>query len=596
VDVTFGRWATLLCALPLVSLGLAAPASAAPQEPVRETVWVDTGQDSDGNGVPDRVAVDVARPAGPGRVPTIVDASPYYSCCGRGNENQRKTYDPQGRPVGFPQFYDNHFVPRGYATVLVDLAGTNRSAGCPDVGGPSDVASARAVVDWLGGRARGYDSPAGGRPADAGWSSGNVGMIGKSYDGTIANGVAATGAPNLRTIVPISAISSWYDYYRSDGASTGSNPDELAGTVSEHRPGCERMQRQLARGAPANGDMTPLWRDRDYVPDAGKVRASVFAVHGRNDLNVKPVQFGQWWDALAARGVPRKVWLSQTGHVDPFDYRRGEWVSTLDRWFDHWLRGAPNGIAREPAASIERSPDHWVDEPRWSGERAQPVAVHPGPAGLGTAPATGQRAFTDDPQKDETAWAAHPDQPDPSRLAFTSAPLQHDLRLAGTGSITATATPSTPTAHLSAVLVDYGPAAVRDTSGPGEGIRTLPTSSCWGQSRPGDSACYHDTAATTAAVDHQIVTRGWADLGHHDSPTHQEPLRPGEPVRMTFRLNTADHVIPAGHRLGLVIGGTDRGQIVPPAQPGQVRIDLGGTSTELPAVGGPDAVAAALRK
>ena len=39
-------------------------------------------------------------------------------------------------------------------------------------------------------------------------------MIGKSYDGTLANGVAATGVDGLTTIVPISAISDWYDYSR----------------------------------------------------------------------------------------------------------------------------------------------------------------------------------------------------------------------------------------------------------------------------------------------------------------------------------------------------------------------------------------------
>ncbi len=42
-------------------------------------------------------------------------------------------------------------------------------------------------------------------------------MIGKSYDGTFANGVAATGVDGLTTIVPISAISDWYDYSRMGG-------------------------------------------------------------------------------------------------------------------------------------------------------------------------------------------------------------------------------------------------------------------------------------------------------------------------------------------------------------------------------------------
>lgn len=602
------RWSSLSCGVLLAAVSLTAPAAAEPRtggasaEPIRETVWVETDRDGDGDGRADRVAADIARPADAGPAPVIMDASPYYSCCGRGNEDERKTYDAQGRPLGFPLFYDNHFVPRGYATVLVDLAGTNRSEGCSDVGGPSDVASAKAVVDWLNGRARGFDSPTGARPVGADWTTGDVGMIGKSYDGTIANGVAATGVEGLRTIVPIGAISSWYDYFRSDGVSSGSDPEELAETVEQGgRPDCGPVKQRLADGAPANGDKTPLWTERDYVPAADDVRASVFAVHGLNDRNVKTIHFGQWWDALADAGVPRKAWLSQTGHVDPFDFRRREWVETLTRWFDHWLRGADNGVDREPAASVERAPDQWIDEPRWAGERTGSSTLHPRPGavgGLGTlgaepAPPGRTESFTDDPNRDEFDWAARPDEPAADRALFSSAPLRRDLRLAGTGSITATAAPSTPTAHLSAALVDYGPATTRDHLGPGEGIRTLDTESCWGESRPGDDACYRDTETTRTDVDHQIISRGWADLANHESLHRQSPLRPGEPHEMTFRLSTTDHVIPAGHRIGLIIGGTDAGFITAPREPGRVDLGLSGTSVALPAVGGDAAVSAA---
>ncbi|WP_443334065.1 CocE/NonD family hydrolase, partial [Streptomyces sp. CB02261] len=150
---------------------------------IRESVWVDTGLDGDGDGRADRVAVDIVRPREPAaagrKIPVIMDASPYYACCGRGNEGQKKTYDADGDPVLFPLFYDNFFVPRGYAYVAVDLAGTSRSDGCDDVGGRSDVQSAKAVVDWLGGRARGYTSRTGDTRARATtWSTGNVGMIG----------------------------------------------------------------------------------------------------------------------------------------------------------------------------------------------------------------------------------------------------------------------------------------------------------------------------------------------------------------------------------------------------------------------------------
>src|SRR5436305_7583100 len=67
---------------------------------IRETAWVETGQDLDRDGKTDRVAADIIPPAEPAargrRVPVIMDVSPYYLCCGRGNEQQTKTYAPDG--------------------------------------------------------------------------------------------------------------------------------------------------------------------------------------------------------------------------------------------------------------------------------------------------------------------------------------------------------------------------------------------------------------------------------------------------------------------------------------------------------------------
>lgn len=45
----------------------------------------------------------------------------------------------------------------------------------------------------------------------------------------------------------------------------------------------------------------------NYRLDASKVKASVYVVHGLGDENVKTRQFGEWWDELARRGVPRKA-------------------------------------------------------------------------------------------------------------------------------------------------------------------------------------------------------------------------------------------------------------------------------------------------
>jgi X-Pro dipeptidyl-peptidase len=567
---------------------------------IREAVWVDTGLDGDGDGRTDRVAVDIVRPSEPAaagrQVPVIMDASPYYSCCGRGNESQLKTYDAAGNIVQAPLFYDNYFVPRGYASVLVDLAGTNRSDGCVDIGGPSDVRSAKAVVDWLNGRAHGYSARSGGRPVTAGWANGKVGMIGKSWDGTIANGVAATGVRGLKTIVPISSISSWYDYYFQQGAPLQDGPEWLSDYVESDsaHASCAAAQQKIIDGSPRTGDWTPFWTARDYVKDAGKVKASVFAVQGMQDLNVRTKHFGQWWQALAAQGVERKVWLSQTGHVDPFDYRRTDWVPTLHRWLDHYLLGVDNGIQRQPMADIERTVDHWTTDRVWPPATTRTTALGLTPSatnGLGTlgfrhaAPGSTE-SFTDDPNLWEEDWAAAADTATPAKTAFTTGVLTKDLRLSGGGSLTVTATSSTTSAHLSAVLVDLGPATVRNFLGDGEGITTLGTHSCYGESTAGDSACFLDTAADTTTGDHTVFSRGWADLGHHASLAHGAPLVPGKPYTMTIQLAATDHVVPAGHRLALIVAGTDSGLILPPDTTPKVTVDLARSVLRLPLAAG----------
>ncbi len=581
---------------------------------IRESVWVATGLDGDGDGKADRVAVDIVRPREPAaqgrKIPVIMDASPYYSCCGRGNESQKKTYDASGHVVQMPLYYDNYFVPRGYAFVGVDLAGTNRSDGCADVGGRSDIQSAKAVIEWLNGRAKGYTSRTGSTPAKATWTNGRTGMIGKSWDGTIANGVAATGVKGLKTIVPISAISSWYDYYFAKGAPLyDSGPDWLSDYVdsSDARARCAAVRKKLVDEAPRTGDWTSLWAERDYVKDADKVRASVFLVHGLQDLNVRTKNFGQWWDALARNGVERKIWLSGTGHVDPFDFRRGRWVDTLHRWFDHELRGYDNGIDREPMADIERHPDQWVTSTVWPPRGTATTTLRPGQgaqAGVGTLgprTGTGTETFTDDPRLSETDWAAHIDESTASKAGFSTAPLSQDLRVSGSSKVTVTVTPTTSTAHLSAVLVDLGPATIRDYADSGEGITTLTDRTCWGASTTGDSACFKATQAKKTDVEYTVFSRGWADLGNYASDRKGVPLTPGTAYTITLDLAATDHVVPKGHRLALIVAGTDKDLIDPPPSSSSggypqsstptLTVDLSRTAARVPLVGGTAAFA-----
>src|SRR4051794_24756189 len=402
----------------------------------RERVWIPVaGVDQDSDGLTDRVAIDIIRPKESGptlKVPAIIDDSPYYTSVGRGNETQFIHTTAAGVLDKYPLFFDNYFVPRGYAVILAHSVGTAFSTGCPLHGGPGDVAGFKAVIDWTEGRVPGYTDATGTTPVVADWSNGKNAMIGKSYDGTFANGVAATGVDGLTTIVPVSAISDWYDYSRMGGIRENTHyPLSLDNSITSNQSAATLgvlppiNHRTECGGATPNtpaagtvfaglnlvdgdvdGDINPFWQDRNYAKDVSKVKAAVFETHGINDDNVRPDQMYRWYTGLAANNVPRKLWLSLEGHVDPFEFRRTEWVNTLHRWFDYWLQGVNNGIVNEPRVDIEQQPgDVWTTYADWPIPNTTPTdfylssngAGHSGALTLASGGATDTLSFQDPP-------------------------------------------------------------------------------------------------------------------------------------------------------------------------------------------------------
>src|SRR5262245_23540608 len=403
---------------------------------IRERVFVPADFDSDSNGVNDVIAVDIIRPKATEtglKAPVIMDASPYYSTLGRGNESQKKADDAAGLLAKWPLFLDNYFVPRGYAVALVDMAGTNHSTGCPTVQGVSDNQSAATVIDWMRGRRVGRDAQGDVVPAPA-WFNGKTGMIGKSYDGALAAATAVTGVDGLTTIVGESGPYDYYDYTRSNGVIQrgGHYVSSLANTVTDanRRAYCKPVRDAIDAGdGDATADFTtPCWSDRNYVDEANQVKASIFLTHGMGDENVRIDHFSRFWYALGDLGVPRKAWLMQTGHVDPFDNSRTKWVDTVHHWFDYWLQGVPNGIMDEPQVTIETEPGKLTDFSGFPvpGSKPTQLFLKPG-AELGLAPAAGAEqttTFQDSAAQREattaTGMLAPIDTANPNRKVFAT--------------------------------------------------------------------------------------------------------------------------------------------------------------------------------
>ena len=433
-------------------------------------------------------------------------------------------------------------------------------------------------------------------------------MIGKSYDGTLANGAASTGVEGLSTIVPISAISSWYDYTRSNGVVTRSNsyPSSLSNTVTDpaRRAHCAAVRATMAlTDGDETGDYTPFWVERDYNPDAGNVRASVFVVHGLQDDNVMPDHFSKWWDALPSN-VARKLWLTRTGHIDPFDFRRPEWVSTLHRWFDHELQGVRNDVLTEPEADVEYAADEWRTYKRWPVDGRREVSLklladtpddrripRARAAAAAEPPVVSTRRSRTRRLSSETNAISNPTTVTANRRIFLSPPLEAPVHISGTPAVRIRASVDATDTNFGAVLVDYGPAT--QVSRTGDGAQTLTTQDCWGEMSATDEACYFQVGKRLTNVTQWRVSKGILDALNRHSYAVAEPLIAGLERSFTFPLLPQDYVFPVGHRIGLVLVGSYSGYSSQ-ADQNRATISLNVTETlfDLPVVGG----AAALRR
>lgn len=540
---------------------------------IRERVFIPLpGVDQDLDGQPDRTAIDIMRPKATNdglKVPAIIDPSPYYTTLGRGNEGQLiADLDGDGLNDRWPLYYDNFFVPRGYAMILAHMDGTGFSSGCPMHGGPGDIESMKAVIDWLNGRRPGVDKD--GNPVTAPWHTGKAAMIGKSYDGTLANGVAATGVEGLTTIVPISAIDQWYEYSRTGGIRHNTNypGNALGNTVTnpDRRLLCE-PSRTIMNDADGDedGDINDFWVQRDYLKDVDKVRASVFITHGFQDDNVRFNHATTWWDALGAEGIPRKMWLTRTGHEDPFDFRRAEWVDTVHRWFDHWLQGLENGIMDEPAVDIETTADTFETASDWPVPGTVMTDVYlqgvdqasAGTLGGSSGGATDTVTWTS-ANSSESTYITNPAGVQTNRRVFLSAPLSKPLRISGTPVIDIEASLSTAQSNLGAFLVAYSPSAIPRVSRTDEGIVNVTPEDrdCWGESSANDSACYRKVRKNTTTNTVWRLSKGILDSDNRLSLFDPTPLDPNTKARFTFPTFPNDEVIPAGSQLGIVLVGT----------------------------------------
>ena len=570
---------------PVFRHGMAMPVfTEKPADYIEQELWVTAPTDSDHDGSKDLIHIDVTRPEETGhglKVPTIFEASPYFA---GGNDVQDHNVDhrlyaphhlnqpwvedqalsgPATTHHG-PGIISNDlistWVPRGFAVVHAESEGTGGSQGCPTSGGRNETLGMEAVVQWLTGHARAVDST--GKVVKADWSNGKVGMIGTSYNGTLPNAVASTGVAGLDAIIPVSAISSWYDYYRANGAVIapgtyqGEDLDVLARYVYTRpdRQICLPVIHSLVRNQDRKtGDYSAFWDARNYVKDAANVHAGVLVAHGLSDWNVKTTQAAQWYEALKAAGVPHRIYWHQGGHGgDPP-------LQLQVRWFTHFLYGKANGVVQGKLAWIQREDGTLAKYQEWPDPNTQDVTMALTPRGKnpygglsvqqGSTAAQGGDAtetFTDIPTLTAQALAAAPDS-DHGRVYETD-PLTNPVRISGTPIADLTLSFGQWAANVSVGLADIAP----------------------------------DGTVT------RLVTEGWRDPQNRDSLSQTEVVHPNVTYDLSVPLEANDYVFATGHRIALVLLQTDYDYTIRPKAGNTLTLFTDQTTLDLPVVGGAD--------
>ena len=552
---------------------------------ILQDLWVEAEFDTDGDGKRDRMHVDVTRPKQTEtegiKLPVIYESSPYFA--GTGTTNKQYFWNVRQELNAVPQNHDvppaivrrgkrpvisnsqKSWIPYGFIVVHSSAPGTGLSQGCPTVGTRIEALAPKAVIDWLNGRAKGYTTPDGKEEVRAYWTTGKVGMIGTSYNGTIPFAAATTGVEGLEAIIPVAPNNSYYHYYRSNGLvrSPGgylgedvdvlydfihSNPDNCTYCDSVYRNGI--MARGIDR---VTGDYNKFWEERDLMTYMKTFRTPTLMAHAFNDWNVIPSHSYRFVKVIKEKGIPYQVYYHQGGHggEPPF--------TMMNRWFTRYLFGVQNGVEKDPKAWIVREGDDRL-KPTPYGDYPNPAAVPvrmfltrgaPETGGLvSTKPSTqGRETLTDNFSFSGSVLAQA--EWTENRLLYLTPVLKDSLHISGVPVITVRAASSKPAVNLSVWLV------------------TLP----WSNAR-------------NALIYDNIVNRGWADLQNSKSLTMSQPLVPGQYYEMTFELEPDDQIIPPGKQLGLMIFSSDREFTLWPDPGTKLTVDLDGTTITIPVVGG----------
>ena len=308
-------------------------------------------------------------------VPVIAEFGPYF------DEASVETPGIEEPGTWLGTMILEQIVPHGFAFAQVSVMGTGRSNHCMDLMGTAEQLGVDAAVTWLGTQD---------------WSNGNVGMIGKSYDGSTPWQAAMFGNEHLTTIVPISGLIGVMELMWRNGSSEARAPimhngvygsygldgdlEDTGNMCPDYIAGPATGGAAWAWGSEAAGD---YWAERYFLDRViDNYNGSVYLIQGMHDWNVDPHMAVPTINRLYDADIEAKGLFGQWDHDYPdrpqimFDRsgvgRGGEafpemvrmdWMQDLLEWFTYYLK--EEGPQPWLGVEIQSNQGQWRFEDRY---------------------------------------------------------------------------------------------------------------------------------------------------------------------------------------------------------------------------------------
>ncbi len=364
------------------------------------------------------------------RVPVVLSAGSYF---GHSGELTDENWSHTGPSDRFDDLIaDGGLLERGYALVMVDTRGFGGSTGCLDFVGPGEQADIGAAIDWA---------------ATQPWSTGAVGMYGKSYDAI--TGLAGNNLDNdaLRAVVAqepvwdlhrniwsngvprstIANVSNEYNQIAMLPQLPDDDPRYLANAAYETQGAGLACPVMNTLGYQTNDPEGEYWSARDLAANAAGTDTPLLFTQGLLEWNTEAEAMQEFLDNHQG---PERGWLGPWDHVrgnerlettGRLEMGREGWFDEVFAHYDQYLKGIEPAVAY-PDFAVQDSTGTWRAQDTWPVvEQAATLLV-------------GGGSYVDDGADQEIATGVP--EPGGNAVVTWSEPLTRPTRVTGTPRVT----------------------------------------------------------------------------------------------------------------------------------------------------------------